>query len=69
MRTNSIVLVVFLMLALAACTSPADQFIKAYPHRCIRVNDHWTDKDGKQTSRLEEFPCKISGDDLPAIAK
>ncbi len=55
--------------ALTGCTSPADQFIKAYPHRCVRINDQWIDKDGTQTSRLEEFPCKISGDTLPAIAK
>jgi hypothetical protein len=57
------------ILAMAACTSPAEQFIKAYPHKCMRINDQWIDKDGKQTSRVEEFPCKISGDDLPAIAK
>lgn len=55
-------------IALTGCTSPADQFMKAYPHKCMRVNDQIA-KDGTQTSRLEEFPCKISGDDLPAIAK
>ena len=69
MKIECVLLVGLATVALTACTSPADQLIKAYPHKCMRVNDQWIAKDGKQTTRLEEFPCKISGDDLPAIAK